>query len=67
MIEGVSVLLMGFRECFGRMAAFEWFVAVIAGFLFRLDHHGVTSTLRWLKLKPCLYTTLLSSGHRHGI
>ncbi|MEI9479819.1 MAG: transposase [Deltaproteobacteria bacterium] len=60
MVEGVSVLLMGFRECFSRTAAFEWFVVVIAGFLFRLDHHGVTSTLRWLKLKPCLYTALLS-------
>jgi hypothetical protein len=26
----------------------------------RLDHHGVSSFVRWLHIKPRLYTTLLS-------
>ncbi len=60
MIGEVSVLLMGFRECFSRTAAFEWFVIVVAGFLFRLDHHGVSSIIRWLALDSDLYTALMS-------
>jgi hypothetical protein len=30
------------------------------GFILRLDHHGVSSIIRWLALKPSLYTALLS-------
>lgn len=60
MIGEISILLMGFRDCFSRSAAFEWFVIVIAGFLFRLDHHGVSSMIRWLALRINLYTALLS-------
>ncbi|HOH72341.1 MAG TPA: hypothetical protein PLU95_04095 [Syntrophales bacterium] len=51
---------MGFRDCFSRTAAFEWFVIVVAGFLFRLDHHGVSSIIRWLALDSDLYTALIS-------
>jgi hypothetical protein len=29
------------------------------GFIIRLDHHGVSSIIRWLALKPSLYTALL--------
>jgi hypothetical protein len=32
---------------------------LIMGFIIRLDHHGVTSIIRWLGLKPSLYTSLL--------
>jgi hypothetical protein len=60
MIHDVSNLLMGFRKCFSRGAAFEWFVIVITGFIVRVDHHGVTSMIRWLALRSNLYTALLS-------
>jgi hypothetical protein len=33
---------------------------VIFGFMVRLDHRGVSSFVRWLHIKPRLYTTLLS-------
>jgi hypothetical protein len=60
MIKEISLILMQFSDCFSRTAAFHWFVIVIMGFIVRLDHHGVTSTIRWLGLKPSLYTALLS-------
>jgi hypothetical protein len=60
MIEQISLILLQFRDCFSRPAAFNWFVIVIMGFIIRLDHHGVTSIIRWLGLKPSLYTALLS-------
>jgi hypothetical protein len=60
MINTISRILIQFRTCFSREAAFKWFVIVIMGFIVRLDHHGVTSIIRWLGLKPSLYTGLLS-------
>jgi hypothetical protein len=59
MINEVSRILLKFRTCFSRQAAFNWFVIVIMGFMVRLDHHGVTSFIRWLALKPSHYTALL--------
>ena len=53
-------ILLEFRACFSREAAFNWFVVIVMGFMVRLDHHGVTSIIRWLALKPSLYTSLLS-------
>ena len=60
MIEEISLILLQFRDCFNRPAAFNWFVIVIMGFIVRLDHHGVSSIIRWLGLEPSLYTALLS-------
>lgn len=60
MITAVSRILVEFRSCFSREASFRWFVVVITGFLVRLDRHGVTSFIRWLDLRPELYTALLS-------
>lgn len=60
MIKEISLILLQFRDCFSRGAAFNWFVIVIMGFIVRVDHHGVTSLIRWLGLKPSLYTALLS-------
>ena len=60
MIEEISLILLQFRDCFTRTAAFNWFAIVIMGFILRLDHYGVTSIIRWLGLKPSLYTALLS-------
>jgi hypothetical protein len=52
--------LTKFRPCFRRKAAFDWFVIVIVGFIVRVDHYGVSSFVRWLCIKPSLYTALLS-------
>ena len=60
MINEISLILEKFRICFSRKAAFRWFVIIIMGFILRLDHHGVSSIIRWLALKPSLYTALLS-------
>ena len=60
MIGEISFILLLFRDCFSRTAAFNWFVVIIMGFIIRLDHHGVTSMIRWLSLDSSLYTALLS-------
>ena len=60
MINEISRILVQFRSCFSRRPAFDWFVIAIFGFIVRLDHHGVSSFVRWLGIKPKLYTTLLS-------
>lgn len=60
MINEISLILENFRVCFSRKASFKWFVIIIMGFILRLDHHGVSSIIRWLALKPSFYTALLS-------
>jgi hypothetical protein len=60
MITEVSRILIKFRSCFSREATFNWFVIVIMGFILRLDHHGVSSIVRWLAIRPALYTALLA-------
>ena len=37
MINEISRILVKFRPCFSRKAAFSWFVVVIVGFIVRLD------------------------------
>jgi hypothetical protein len=60
MIGEISSILLLFKGCFSRVVAFNWFVVIIMGFIVRLDHHGVTSMIRWLSLDSSLYTALLS-------
>ena len=60
MIGEISFILLLFQDCFSRVAAFNWFVVIIMGFIVRLDHHGVTSMIRWLSLDSSLYTAMLS-------
>ena len=45
-------MLMEFRECFSRKAAFQWFVVIVVGLMVRTDHVGVTSIIRGLLLAP---------------
>jgi hypothetical protein len=59
MTNEISLILLMFKDCFSRTASFEWFAIVIMGFILRLEHHGVSSIIRWLGLKPSLYTALL--------
>jgi len=46
MISEISRILLKFRGCFSRQAAFDWFVIVIFGFIVRIDHYGVSSFVR---------------------
>jgi len=59
MIKEVSQILSQFKNCFSRTSSFNWFAIIIVGFFVRLDHHGVSSIVRWLNLAPEKYTSLL--------
>jgi hypothetical protein len=61
MISEISRILVSFRPCFTRTAAFKWFVIVVFGFIVRIDLCGVSSFVRWLGIEPTLYTAMLSS------
>ena len=60
MIGRLTILLMPFREAFPRAATFSWFIIAIFGFIIRLDHHGVSSTIRWLRVRADFYETFLA-------
>ncbi len=60
MISQLCLLLKTFREAFPRSATFEWFVVAVFGFIVRLDHHGVSSSIRWLRLLPDTYEAFLA-------
>lgn len=60
MIGQLELMLMTFREVFPRGATFHWFVVAVFGFIIRLDHHGVSSNIRWLKVRPDLYEAFLA-------
>jgi hypothetical protein len=59
MIGEISRILAGFRSCFTRTAAFNWFVTVMFGFIVRIDLCGASSFVRWLGIEPALYTAML--------
>ncbi len=59
MITEINNILSQFRICFSRASSFNWFVITVIGFIVRLDHHGVSSVIRWLNLDPGKYTSLL--------
>ena len=60
MIREISTILAGFRSCFSREAAFNWFVTVVFGFIVRIDLCGASAFVRWLGIEPELYTAMLS-------
>jgi hypothetical protein len=60
MITEISGILASFRPCFTRMAAFNWFVTVVFGFMVRIDLCGAGSFIRWLGIRPELYTAMIS-------
>lgn len=60
MIGQLCLLLRTFRAAFPRSATFAWFVVAIFGFIVRLDHHGVSSSIRWLRLLPVTYEGFLA-------
>jgi hypothetical protein len=60
MISEISRILASFRSCFTRAAAFNWFATVVFGFIIRIDLCGASSFVRWLGIKPELYTSMLA-------
>ena len=60
MISEINRILASFRPCFTRTAAFNWFATVVFGFIVRIDLCGASSFIRWLGIKPALYTSMLS-------
>lgn len=56
-------LIAAFASCFSRGRAFQWFAVCLFGMMVRLDHHGVTAFVRWLKLDPKGYSGLLNFFH----
>lgn len=60
MIGQLAILLMSFRGAFQRGVTFNWFVMAVFGLIVRLDHHGVSSIIRWLRLEDGLYETFLA-------
>jgi len=68
MFHLVNSVLVEFISCFKRKSAWKWFVCLVLGFMLRIDHRGVTSTITALRLKPGLYHTMLhffrSSAYR---
>ncbi len=59
MIPELCAIIASFNSCFRRDRAFSWFAVCLFGMMVRLDHHGVTAFVRWLKLDPKWYNALL--------
>lgn len=58
MLEFIDKILMVFRPCFSREAAFGWFVTIVLGIMARSDSLGATSIIRDLALDPALYASM---------
>lgn len=59
MITELCTMIASFNSCFSRDRAFGWFAVCLFGMMIRLDHHGITAFVRWLKLDPKWYQALL--------
>lgn len=59
MLKFIDSVLLLFRSCFHRFAAFQWFVVIIIGLMIRSDCRGVTSVIRDLALNPNGYEPLI--------
>lgn len=60
MIGRLAILLEAFRGAFPREATFVWFVIAILGFIVRLEDYGVSSIIRWLRIRADFYETFLA-------
>jgi hypothetical protein len=67
MIALLSPLLMALSDAFARQATFHWFVVAVVGLLMRLDNHGVSSTIRWLRIRPGSYEPFLAFFRSKGL
>ena len=67
MFARLSPLLLELADSFARQASFHWFVIAVVGLLVRLDHHGVSSTIRWLRIRPEAYESFLAFFRSKGL
>ena len=58
MLRSIEDILLRFRPCFSRGAAFAWSVTIIVGLMVRSDTLGITSVIRGLALDPALYNSM---------
>lgn len=63
----LSPLLMALSDSFARKATFHWFVVAVVGLLVRLDQHGVSSSIRWLRIRPDAYESFLAFFRSKGL
>ena len=59
MFRQLQIILEGFRPLFSHKAAYGYFILILLGFILRMDHYGVSSTIRWLGLDACVYDSLI--------
>lgn len=59
LFQTIDSFLSGFRSCFSREAAFDWFRIIVVGLIVRFDHYGTTSFIRWLFIDPQYYGLIL--------
>ncbi len=59
MIKILNEILTSFRENFTRGASFQWFIAIVLGFMLRTDKLGVTSVIRDFRLSPKSYPCII--------
>jgi len=63
MFKTLHQIIKSFRPLFSYQKTYACFVLVLLGFILRMDHCGVSSTIRWLGLSPNLYESLLHFFH----
>ena len=59
MFQLINSILHQFRNCFGRVKTWRWFVVLVLGFMLRSNCRGVTSTISSMRLEPRSYHTAL--------
>lgn len=59
MWKWMNEILVDFRICFTRRAAFQWFVVIVIGLMIGKDDSGVTSIIRELALNSKCYVDMI--------
>ena len=59
MFKQLQIILESFRPLFSHKAAYGYFILILLGFILRMDHYGVSSTIRWLGLDARVYYSLI--------
>ena len=66
MYQQISSILQDFILDFKRFRTWQWFVAMVIGFMIRGSHNGVTSMISSLRLKPKLYPSAIHFFRSNG-
>lgn len=63
MFKTLHEIVESFNPLYSYRKTYACFVLVLLGFILRMDHYGVSSTVRWLGLSPNLYDALIHFFH----